>query len=272
MEGVALVVVILGLLIIALFASSIRIVQEYERGVIFRIGRLVGARGPGFFLLIPVLERMQKVDLRTLTMDVPSQECITRDNVTVTVNAVVYFRVVEPRRAIVQVENYVVATSQIAQTTLRSVTGEADLDQLLSQRDDINQRLEALISQQTLNWGVEVHLVELKDVELPTSMQRAIARQAEAERERRAKIIAAEGEAQASQMLSQAASVITAQPGALQLRYLQTISEVGTSEGAKTMVIPLPVEMLEFFGALGGSSRAPAGNGNGNGGPPATRE
>ncbi|MFN8120882.1 MAG: slipin family protein [Thermoleophilia bacterium] len=269
----ALIVVLIVLVAVAMFlVKSVRIANEYERGVVFRLGRLLGVKGPGLFLLIPFIDRALRVDLRTVTLNVPPQEIITRDNVTVTVNAVVYFRVVEPRRAIVQVENYVVATSQIAQTTLRSVTGEADLDQLLSQRDDINQRLEALISQQTLNWGVEVHLVELKDVELPTSMQRAIARQAEAERERRAKIIAAEGEAQASQMLSQAASVITAQPGALQLRYLQTISEVGTSEGAKTMVIPLPVEMLEFFGALGGSSRAPAGNGNGNGGPPATRE
>lgn len=269
----ALIVVLIVLAAVALFlVKAVRIANEYERGVVFRLGRLLGVKGPGLFLLIPFIDKALRVDLRTVTLNVPPQEIITRDNVTVTVNAVVYFRVLEPTRAIVQVENYLVATSQIAQTTLRSVTGEADLDQLLSQRDEINQRLAALISDQTSGWGVEVHLVELKDVELPTSMQRAIARQAEAERERRAKIIAAEGEAQASQMLSQAASVITAQPGALQLRYLQTISEVGTAEGAKTVVVPLPVEMLEFFGAIGGSAKAPAGNGNGNGGPPATTQ
>ncbi len=265
----ALVVVLIVLALVALFViSAVKVANEYERGVVFRLGRLLGVKGPGLFLLIPFIDRALRVDLRTVTLNVPPQEIITRDNVTVTVNAVAYFRVVEPTRAIVQVENYLVATSQIAQTTLRSVAGEADLDQLLSQRDDINSRLQTLIAEQTGAWGVQVSLVELKDVELPQTMQRAIARQAEAERERRAKIIAAEGEAQASQMLSQAASVITAQPGALQLRYLQTVSEVGAAEGANTLIIPFPVEMLEFFGAVGGRTPAPAPAG-GNGGPPA---
>ena len=267
----ALVVVLIVLALVALFVfSAVKIANEYERGVVFRLGRLLGVKGPGLFLLIPFIDRALRVDLRTVTLNVPPQEIITRDNVTVTVNAVAYFRVVEPTRAIVQVENYLVATSQIAQTTLRSVAGEADLDQLLSQRDEINTRLASLIADQTTAWGVQVSLVELKDVELPQTMQRAIARQAEAERERRAKIIAAEGEAQASQMISQAASVITAQPGALQLRYLQTISEVGASDGTNTLIIPLPVEMLEFFGAVGGRTPAPAPAGNGNGVPPAT--
>ncbi|MDQ3548483.1 MAG: SPFH domain-containing protein, partial [Chloroflexota bacterium] len=222
---IALGAVVLFILII--LSASIKIVQEYERGVIFRLGRLMGARGPGLILLIPFVERMMKVDLRTLTMDVPRQEVITRDNVTVNVNAVVYFRVTDPNAATVNIADHVRATSQIAQTTLRSVLGQVELDQLLSERENINLQLQTIIDEQTEPWGVKVSLVEVKDVELPQSMQRAMARQAEAERERRAKIIAAEGEFQASQKLSEAADVMAKSPMALQLRYLQTLLEIG---------------------------------------------
>ena len=222
---VVIVLLIIGL--IFLF-SSVKVAREYERGVVFRLGRLLGIKGPGLFILIPFIDKAVKVDLRTITLNVPPQEVITRDNVTVKVNAVAYFRVIDASKAIVQVENYLVATSQISQTTLRSVLGQVDLDQLLSERDQINERLQVIIDEQTHPWGVKVSVVEVKDVELPTNMQRAIARQAEAERERRAKIIAADGEYQASEKLSQAAAVISAQPAALQLRYLQTMNEIGS--------------------------------------------
>lgn len=265
----ALYSVLIILVLVALFLfSAVNVAREYERGVVFRLGRLLGIKGPGLFILIPFIDRAVRVDLRTVTLNVPPQEVITRDNVTVKVNAVAYFRVVDAAMAIVQVENYLVATSQIAQTTLRSVLGEVDLDHLLSERDQINGRLQSIIDQQTAPWGVKVSVVEVKDVELPTSMQRALARQAEAERERRAKIIAADGEFQASEKLSQAANVIAAAPSALSLRYMQTIAEIGTSERNSTLVVPFPVEMLSFFGALTGTTQtppAPPSNGDGKG-------
>ncbi len=239
---VAFVVVILFMLL----TSTIKIVQEYERGVIFRLGRLVGARGPGLFLLIPGIERMRKVDLRIVTMDVPAQEAITRDNVTVKVNAVVYFRVVDPEEAVVKVFDYVRATSLIGQTTLRSILGQSDLDHLLSERDKINQELQLVIDQQTNAWGVKVTSVEVRDLELPQTMQRAMARQAEAEREKRAKVIHAEGEFTASQQLANAAEVIGTQPAALQLRYLQTLTEIAAEKNS-TIIFPLPLDLLEGF-------------------------
>lgn len=238
------IITIFIIAIIFLFAS-VKVAREYERGVVFRLGRLIGIKGPGLFILIPFIDKAVKVDLRTITLNVPPQEVITKDNVTVKVNAVAYFRVIDAAKAIVQVENYLVATSQIAQTTLRSVLGQVDLDQLLSERDQINERLQSIIDEQTHPWGVKVSIVEVKDVELPQSMQRALARQAEAERERRAKIIAADGEYEASAKLSQAAKVINAEQGALQLRYLQTMNEIGTSERTTTLIMPFPVELLE---------------------------
>jgi len=223
--------------------NAVRVVQEYERGVIFRLGRLVGARGPGLFFLIPGLERMRKVDLRVITMDVPAQEAITRDNVTVKVNAVIYFRVVDPEHAVVKVVDFIRATSLIAQTTLRSVLGQSDLDHLLSERDAINQTLQRIIDEQTDAWGVKVSAVEVRDVELPQSMQRAMARQAEAEREKRAKIIHARGEFEASQQLAAAAEVIGSQPATLQLRYLQTLTEIAVEKNS-TIIFPLPLDLL----------------------------
>ncbi len=256
MEGVALVVVILGLLTVALFASAVRIVQEYERGVVFRIGRLVGARGPGLFLLIPILERMQKVDLRTLTMDVPAQECITRDNVTVKVNAVVFFRVVNPSDAITKVFDYIRATSQISQTSLRSVMGQSHLDELLANREQVNLKLQQIIDEETEPWGVKVSNVEVKDVELPTEMVRAIARQAEAERERRAKIIHAEGEFEASERLAEAGKILAAVPTTLQLRFLQTLTEIATEKNS-TLVFPVPIDLISaFMNRIGGTAPA----------------
>jgi regulator of protease activity HflC (stomatin/prohibitin superfamily) len=228
------------------YPYAIRIVQEYERGVIFRLGRLVGARGPGLFFILPIVERMVKVDLRTVTMDVPSQEAITRDNVTVRVNAVVYFHVLNPEEAVVQVVDHVRATSQISQTTLRSVLGESDLDTLLSERENINQRLQQIIDEQTEPWGVKVTVVEVKDVELPQGMQRAMARQAEAERERRAKVINAEGEFQAAERLAQAGHVMAEEPVTLQLRFLQTLSEIATERNS-TIVFPVPVDLIQSF-------------------------
>jgi len=236
---VALVVVIISVL-----SSAIRVVQEYERGVIFRLGRYVGVRGPGLFFLIPFIERMQKVDLRVVTMDVPTQEAITRDNVTVKVNAVVYFRVVDPANAVIKVVNHIMATSQLAQTTLRSVLGQSDLDELLSQREQINQRLQQIIDEGTEPWGVKVSQVEIRDVELPQTMQRAMAAQAEAERDRRAKIIHADGEYQAAEKLAQAARIISAEPASLQLRYLQTLSEIA-SDKSNIVVFPVPVEFFQ---------------------------
>ncbi len=239
---VAVVVVVLFMLL----SAAIKIVQEYERGVIFRLGRLVGARGPGLFFIIPGVESMRKVDLRIVTMDVPAQEAITRDNVTVKVNAVVYFRVVDPEEAVVKVLDYIRATSLIAQTTLRSILGQSDLDHLLSEREKINQELQQVIDQQTDAWGVKVTSVEVRDIELPQTMQRAMARQAEAEREKRAKIIHAEGEYSASQQLAAAAEVIGSQAAALQLRYLQTLTEIA-SEKNSTIIFPLPMDLVEAF-------------------------
>jgi regulator of protease activity HflC (stomatin/prohibitin superfamily) len=230
--------------LVAMFLSSaIRIVQEYERGVIFRLGRFVGARGPGLFFIIPIIERMEKVDLRVITSDVPDQEAITRDNVTVRVNAVIYYRVVDPGKSILQVEDHMRATSQLAQTTLRSVLGQSELDELLAQRDQINQRLQEIIDEGTEPWGVKVSLVEVKDVELPETLKVAMAAQAAAERERRAKIIHAEGEQQAAQKLADAAAIMETQPAALQLRYLQTLTEI-SGDRSNTIVFPLPVDLL----------------------------
>jgi regulator of protease activity HflC (stomatin/prohibitin superfamily) len=228
------------------FSSAVKIVQEYERGVVFRLGRLVGARGPGLILLIPGIERMQKVDLRVITLDVPTQEAITRDNVTVKVSAVVYFKVVDPDSAVVKVLDYIRATSLIAQTTLRSVLGQSDLDELLSMRDQINQQLQRIIDEQTEAWGIKVSAVEVRDVELPQAMQRAMARQAEAEREKRAKVIHAQGEFEASQQLAAAATIIGSQPVGLQLRYLQTLTEIATERNS-TIVFPLPLDILKGF-------------------------
>lgn len=232
------------IIIVALFLlSAIKIVKEYERGVIFRLGRLVGARGPGIFLVIPIIEKMIKIDLRTVTLDVPSQEVITRDNVPLKVNAVCYFRIRDPEKAVVQVENYFMATSQIAQTTLRSVLGGVELDELLTDREKINTELQKIIDEQTDPWGVKVTIVEVKDVELPDSMKRAMARQAEAERERRAKIIAAKGEFEAAQKLTEAASIIGSEPTAITLRYLQTIVDI-SGENQKLTIFPIPVDFM----------------------------
>jgi len=236
------------LIILALFLiSAIKVAREYERGIIFRLGRLLPEpKGPGLFLLIPVVDRMVKVDLRTITLNIPPQEVITKDNVPVRVNAVAYFRIVAPKDAIVQVENFMVATSQIAQTTLRSVLGQHQLDELLSEREKINAILQGIIDEQTAPWGIKVSIVEVKDVEIPQGMQRAMARQAEAERERRAKVINAEGEYQASERLKDAALVIEQHPTALQLRYLQTLLELGSSQST-TIVFPAPVDILSTF-------------------------
>src|ERR687887_605957 len=234
-------------LIILFLISAIKVAREYERGIVFRLGRLLPApKGPGLFLLIPIVDRMVKVDLRTITLNIPPQEVITKDNVPVRVNAVAYFRIVEPNAAIVQVENYMVATSQIAQTTLRSVLGQHVLDELLSEREKINTILQGIIDEQTAPWGIKVSIVEVKDVEIPQGMQRAMARQAEAERERRAKIINAEGEFQASERLKDAARVIEEHPIALQLRYLQTLLEIGGANSS-TIIFPAPVDLIRPF-------------------------
>jgi regulator of protease activity HflC (stomatin/prohibitin superfamily) len=231
----------LGFLILL---SGLRIVSEYEKGVIFRLGRVVGARGPGLFFIIPGLERMQVVDLRTITLDVPPQDCITRDNVTIRVNAIVYYRVMDPIKAVVQIKNYNLGTAQIAQTTMRSVVGQVELDDLLSERERINNELQNIIDEATDPWGVKVTLVEVKDVELPAVMQRVMARQAEADRERRAKIIHAEGELQAAMQLREAAAQMSHEPIALQLRYLQTLTEIA-AENNSTIIFPLPLELVE---------------------------
>jgi regulator of protease activity HflC (stomatin/prohibitin superfamily) len=234
------------LVLIWLF-NSLNVLREYERGVIFRVGRLLAEpKGPGLILVFFPIDRIVRVSLRTVTMDVPTQDVITKDNVSVKVNAVVYFRVVDPRRAIVDVENYLYATSQLAQTTLRSVLGEVALDDLLSQREKLNQRLQEILDQHTDPWGIKVSLVELKGVDLPENMQRAMARQAEAEREKRAKIIHAQGEFEASKMLSEAAAVIATQPVALQLRYLQTLTEIGVEKNT-SIIFPLPIDILDYF-------------------------
>jgi regulator of protease activity HflC (stomatin/prohibitin superfamily) len=231
-------------LLIMLVSSAVRVLREYERGVVFRLGRFTGVKGPGLFLLIPVFDRMVKVSLRVVAMDVPPQDVITRDNVTIKVNAVLYFRVVNPEGAIIQVEDYLYATSQIAQTVLRSVVGEHELDQILSERETINQQLQTIIDERTDPWGIKVSAVEIKDVDLPQEMQRAIARQAEAERERRAKVIHAEGEFQASEKLAAAAAVLGREPTAIQLRYLSTLAEI-SSEHTNTILFPIPVNVLE---------------------------
>jgi regulator of protease activity HflC (stomatin/prohibitin superfamily) len=234
-------VVVLFLIVLA--GAAVKIAQEYERGVIFRLGRLVGAKGPGLFLIVPFIDRMVKVDLRVVTLDIPAQECITNDNVTVKVNAVAYFRVVDPDSAIVQVEDYRRATWQIAQTSLRNVIGQSELDELLAHREKINSQLAQIIDEQTEPWGVKVSIVEVKDVELPQTMQRAMARQAEAERERRAKVIHAEGEYQASKALTQAAEAIERTPAAIQLRYLQTLTEIAVEKNS-TIIFPVPIDFL----------------------------
>jgi regulator of protease activity HflC (stomatin/prohibitin superfamily) len=247
-----------AILLIPLLPFSVKIVQEYERGVIFRLGRMIGAKGPGLFVVLPIVDRYVRVDLRTVTLDVPSQEAITKDNVTVKVNAVVFFRVVDPVNSVISVTDHVRATFQISQTTLRSVLGQSDLDLLLSNREQINLRLQEIIDQETEPWGVKVSAVEVKDVELPASMQRAMARQAEAERERRAKIIAADGEFQASERLRAAADVMAAQPMTLQLRYLQTLVEM-SAEKNSTVVFPLPIDLFALFlpGAQAGATPTP---------------
>ena len=242
------------LLLISILAAAIKIVQEYERGVIFRLGRLVGARGPGLFFIIPIVERMVKIDLRIVTMDVPRQDVITRDNVTVKVDAVVYFRVTNPEDAVVKVMDYIRATSLVAQTTLRSVLGQSDLDELLSKREQVNQRLQQIIDEATEPWGIKVTIVEVRDVVLFPEMIRAIARQAEAERERRAKVIHAEGEFQAAQKLADAGKIMAATPTTLQLRYLQTLTEIST-EHQSTIIFPVPIDVLGMFmRGVGGDS------------------
>jgi regulator of protease activity HflC (stomatin/prohibitin superfamily) len=244
--AIIVVAVILFLIVLFLF-SAIKVAREYERGIIFRLGRLLPQpKGPGLFILIPIIDRMVKVDLRTITLQIPPQEVITKDNVPVRVNAVAYFRIVEPKAAIVQVENFMVATSQIAQTTLRSVLGQHVLDELLSEREKINAILQGIIDEATSPWGIKVSIVEVKDVEIPSGMQRAMARQAEAERERRAKIINSEGEYQAAERLKDAAVVIAEQPVALQLRYLQTLLELGASQST-TIVFPAPIDLIRPF-------------------------
>jgi regulator of protease activity HflC (stomatin/prohibitin superfamily) len=243
MTGVVIGIIVFVIVVLILAFASIRIAQEYERGVVFRLGRFTGVRGPGLYFLIPFIERSVKVDLRVMTMDVPSQEAITRDNVTVKVNAVVYFRVVKAEDSVIKVFDHRYATSQISQTTLRSVLGQSELDELLAHREKINQTLQKIIDEQTDPWGVKVSIVEIKDVELPQTMQRAIAAQAEAERERRAKIVHAEGEQQAAEKLAEAARVMATQPMSLQLRYLQTLTVIAT-EKTNTIVFPLPVDLI----------------------------
>ena len=243
MSMTAIIVLVIVFLIII---SGLKILYEYERGVIFRLGRIVGVRGPGFIVVIPFLERMVRVSLRLVTMDVPPQDVITKDNVSVKVNAVVYFRVVEPNRAILQVENYLYATSQLAQTTLRSILGQVELDELLSEREKLNVKLQEVLDKQTDAWGIKVTMVEVKYVDLPQEMQRAMAKQAEAERERRAKVISAEGEFQASTKIAEASEILSANPVSLQLRFLQTINDV-SSDKASTIILPLPIDMLSAF-------------------------
>ncbi len=257
MTAAIVVVVAVAVILLLFIVSAIKVAREYERGIVFRLGRLVPEpRGPGLFFLIPIVDRMVKVDLRTITLNIPPQEVITKDNVPAKVNAVAYFRIVEPKNAIVQVENFMVATSQIAQTTLRSVLGQHLLDELLSERDKINAILQEIIDEATSPWGIKVSAVEVKDVEIPAGMQRAMARQAEAERERRAKVINAEGEFQASERLKDAALVIEEHPVALQLRYLQTLLEIGGGPNASTIIFPAPIDLISRFLERGGNKDA----------------
>ena len=232
--------------LVILAASAIKILREYERGVIFRLGRLIGAKGPGIIFIIPGVDKLMRISLRLVTLDIPPQDVITRDNISIKVNAVVYFRVIDPNKAVVEVENYLYATSQLAQTTLRSVVGQADLDELLSQRDKINLKLQDILDKHTEPWGIKVSLVETKQVDLPENMQRAIAKQAEAEREKRAKIIHAEGEFQAAEKLTQAANVISVNPTALQLRFLQTLAEIAVEKNSTT-IFPVPIDIISAF-------------------------
>ena len=246
MEQFPVILAVVVFFVIIILSNAIRILREYERGVVFRLGRLLAVKGPGLILLIPIIDKMVKVSLRTVVMDVPPQDIITEDNVSIKVNAVVYFRVVQPQKAIVEVENFLIATSQLSQTTLRSVLGQSELDDLLSQREKINQKLQQIIDAHTEPWGVKVSNVEVKQIDLPQEMQRAMAKQAEAERERRSKVIAAEGEFQASQRLADAAKILSEQPSALTLRYLQTLREIAT-ENNSTTIFPVPVDLLKPF-------------------------
>jgi len=241
-----MVYIVIAMLVIILISNCLKIVQEYVRGAVFRLGRYVGIRGPGLVFLIPFVERMRRVDLRVITMDVPRQECMTVDNVTVSVDAVVYFRVVDPTKAILKVNDYIKATHLLAQTTLRNVVGQSELDALLSHRDQLNEKIQKIVDEGTDPWGVKVSMVETKEVELPEGMQRAMAAQAEAERERRAKVVHAEGEYQASENLAKAAEIISAEPAALQLRYLQTLSSIATDR-SNTILFPLPLDMITAF-------------------------
>lgn len=246
MEKIPFSLVLIVLFGITFLSAAVKVLREYERGVVFRLGRLIAAKGPGLIILIPFIDKMVKVSLRTIVLDVPPQDIITNDNVSVKVNAVVYFRVIDPRNAIVQVENFMSATSQISQTTLRSVCGQMELDDLLSQREKINQKLQQIIDAQTEPWGIKVSNVEVKQIDLPQEMQRAMAKQAEAERERRSKVISAEGELQASQKLSDAAEILSHHPSALTLRYLQTLREIAT-ENNSTTIFPVPIDILRPF-------------------------
>ena len=255
MESISVLSVVIAFAVFVML-SAVRILKEYERGVIFRLGRLVASKGPGLILLVPIIDKMQKVDLRVITHDVPPQDVITRDNVSVKVNAVVYFKVFDPNKAIVEVEDYLYATSQLAQTTLRSVIGEAELDELLAERDKINERIQVILDEATDPWGIKVSRVEVKHVDLPQEMQRAMARQAEAERERRAKIITAEGEFQAAEKITQAAAIIARDPEALQLRYLQTLVEIAT-ENNSTTLFPIPIDLMDAFRSTTGRGSAP---------------
>ena len=251
-------VIVIGIIVLAVIvvlSMAIKIIPEYERGVLFRLGRLVGQRGPGLVLIIPFIDQMRRIDLRIITLDVPSQEVITKDNVTVRVNAVVYFRVVNPEDAVVKVLNYITATSQISQTTLRNVLGQSELDELLSKREKLNQMLQKIIDEHTDPWGIKVSTVEVKDVELPESMRRSMAAQAEAERERRAKVIHAEGEFQASQRLAEAGTIMSREPVTLQLRYLQTLTEIAAEKNS-TIIFPLPLDLIKMFFKLGDKDKA----------------
>ena len=246
MIGIPSGILFLILFLVVIGSSAIKILREYERGVIFRLGRLIGAKGPGIIFIIPGVDKLLRISLRTVALEIPPQDVITRDNVSLKVNAVVYFRVVDPNKAVVEVENYLYATSQLAQTTLRSVIGQSQLDELLSQRDKINIDLQDMIDKHTEPWGIKVSLVEIKQVDLDTDMQRAIARQAEAERERRAKVIHAEGEAQAAEKLAEAANIMSVHPAAIHLRFLQTLTEVG-AENNSTVIVPVPIDLLKAF-------------------------
>ena len=249
-----LIYLVIAVVVIILLSAALKVVQEYERGAVFRLGRFVGLRGPGLVFLIPFIERMMKVDLRVITMDVPAQECITRDNVTVKVDAVIYFRVVDASNAVLKVLDYIKATSLLATTTLRNVVGQSELDELLAHRDKLNDKMQVVVDEGTNPWGIKVSMVEVKDVEMPDTMKRAMAAQAEAERERRAKVVHAEGEYQAAEKLADAAKIISTQPIALQLRYLQTLAGIAT-ERTNTILFPLPLDMVTPFLSRGSSEK-----------------